>query len=119
MVLSVTAGLRTEELRALRWSEVDLDACAVAVFRAVRASGDTKTQKSRRVLPLPNLAVEALREHREVHAADRLTAGTAWQDNALVFASVVGAPLDRYHVRREFRKVTVAAGLSAERDASY
>ena len=41
VVLSVTTGLRTEELRALRWNEVDLDAGTVAVYRAVRASADT------------------------------------------------------------------------------
>ena len=53
VVLSVMTGLRTEELRALRWSEVDLDAGAVAVYRAARVTGDTKTRKSRRVLRLP------------------------------------------------------------------
>ena len=63
MVLSVTTGLRTEELRALRWTEVDLGAGAVAVYRAVRATADTKTPKSRRVLSLPRLAVRALGEH--------------------------------------------------------
>jgi len=36
VVLSVTTGLRTEELRALRWNEVDLDAGTVAVYGAVR-----------------------------------------------------------------------------------
>ena len=55
VVLSVTTGLRTEELRALRWNEVDLDAGTVAVYRAVRATADTKTPKSRRVLSLPRL----------------------------------------------------------------
>ncbi len=63
IVLSVTTGLRTEELRALGWNEVDLDAGTVAVYRAVRATADTKTPKSRRVLPRPRLAVQALREH--------------------------------------------------------
>jgi integrase len=53
VVLSVTTGLRTEELRALRWSEIDLDAGTVAVYRAVGATADTKTPKSRRVLSLP------------------------------------------------------------------
>ena len=48
VVLSVMTGLRTEELRALRWNEVDLDAGAVAVYRAVRATADTKTPKSAR-----------------------------------------------------------------------
>jgi integrase len=111
VVLSVTTGLRTEEVRALRWSEVDLGTGTVAVYRAARASGDTKTQKSRRVLLLPQLAVEALREHRKRQTADRLTAGALWQDHGLVFASAVGTQLDRYNVRREFRKITRAAGL--------
>ena len=34
VVLSVTTGLRTEELRVLRWTEIDLDAATVAVYRA-------------------------------------------------------------------------------------
>jgi integrase len=93
VVLSVTTGLRTEELRALRWDEVDLDVGTVAVYRAVRAveraSGDTKTQQSRRVLLLPHLTVEALREHRKRQAADRLAAGAPWRDHGLVFASAV------------------------------
>ena len=111
VVLSVTTGLRTEEVRALTWNEVDLDSGTVAVYRAVRASGDTKTQESRRVLLLPQLAVEALREHRKRQAADRLAAGALWKDHGLVFASAMGTQLDRYNVRREFRKITQAAGL--------
>ncbi len=113
VVLSVTTGLRTEEVRALRWSEVDLDASTIAVYRAVRASGDTKTPKSRRVLLLPQLAVEALQQHRKNQAADRLRAGELWQDHGLVFASAVGTQLDRYNVRRHFRKITDAAGLGS------
>jgi integrase len=111
VVLSVTTGLRTEEVRALRWSEVGLGAGTVAVYRAARASGDTKTHKSRRVLLLPQLAVEALRDHRKRQAVDRLTAGALWQDHGLVFASAVGTQLDRYSVRHGFRKITEAAGL--------
>jgi integrase len=75
VVLSVTTGLRTEELRALKWNEVDLDADTIAVYRAVRASADTKTPKSRRVLSLPRLAVQALGEHLDRQAEDRLLAG--------------------------------------------
>src|SRR5205814_5900298 len=87
MVLSVTTGLRTEELRALRWNEVDLDAGTVAVYRAVRATADTKTPKSRRVLSLPRLAVRALQEHLDRQAEEQLLAGALWQDHDLVFAS--------------------------------
>ena len=114
VVLSVTTGLRTEELRALRWSEVDLDTGTVAVYRAARASGDTKTQKSRRVLLLPQLAVGALGEHRKRQAADRLKAGAFWQDHDLVFASAIGTQLDRHNVLREFRKISESAGLGSD-----
>ena len=114
VVLSVTTGLRTEELRALMWNEVDLDGGTVAVYRAVRATADTKTPKSRRVLSLPRVAVQALREHRARQAEDRLLAGALWQDHDLVFASAIGMPLDHHNVRREFRKITQAAGLGTD-----
>jgi len=80
----------------------------------VRATADTKTPKSRRVLLLPRLAVRALGEHRARQAEDRLLARELWQDHGLVFASAVGTPLDRHNVRRKFRKITQASGLGTE-----
>jgi integrase len=53
-------GIRTEEARALRWSEVDLEAGTVAVYRSVRRTGETKTEKSRRVFPVTRTAAIAL-----------------------------------------------------------
>jgi integrase len=114
VVVSLLAGIRTEEARALTWAEVDLDAGTVAVCRSVRAKGDTKTRKSRRVLKLPERAVESLKEHRTRQAAERLRAGTAWQDYGLVFCREDGTPLDRWQVRREFAAITKAAGLGEE-----
>ncbi len=120
VVLSLTVGVRTEEARELRWDHVDLDGDpgavrpvppSVAVWRSVRQGGDTKTAKSRRTLALPQTAVQALREHRKRQAEDRLAAGALWQDHGLVFASAIGTLLDAANVRREFRKITEAAGL--------
>ena len=114
VVLSLLTGVRTEEARALTWAEVDLDAGTVAVYRSVRAKGDTKTRRSRRVLKLPKQATEALREHRKRQAVERLRAGDAWQDNDLVFCREDGTALDRWQVRREFAAITKAAGLGEE-----
>jgi len=120
VVLSLTVGIRTEEARELRWDHVDLDGGpgairpvppSVAVWHSVRQGGDTKTAKSRRTLALPQTAIEALREHRKRQAEDRLAAGALWQDHGLVFASSIGTPLDGANVRREFRKITQAAGV--------
>jgi integrase len=122
IVLSLTVGIRTEEARELRWDHVDLDGDpgavrpvppSVAVWRSVRQGGDTKTGKSRRTLALPQAAIQALREHRIRQAEDRLAAGALWQDHGLVFTSAIGTPLDASNVRREFRKITQAAGLGA------
>src|SRR5579859_1380203 len=127
IVVSLLAGLRTEELRALRWGHVvawaggkwrpvadvgfDHELLAVFVWRSDRAGGDTKTPKSRRTLALPMRCVLALREQRARQAEERLAAGALWNDHGLVFASAVGTPLDAHNVRREFRKITLAAGL--------
>jgi integrase len=118
IVLSLLTGARPEELRALTWDHVDLvgkpnaDPAVppyVAVWRSVRAGGDTKTRKSRRTLALPRRCVEALRLHRVAQNSDRQEAGTRWQDHGLVFASKVGTPLDPSHVRRDFRRAIKTA----------
>jgi integrase len=120
VVLSLTVGIRTEEARELHWDHVDLDGNpraarpvppSVAVWHSVRQGGDTKTATSRRTLALPQGAVQALKEHRKRQAEDRLAAGPLWEDHGLVFASAIGTPLDAANVRREFRKITEAAGL--------
>jgi integrase len=122
VVLSLLIGARTEELRALTWSHVDLvgkPATAgipamppsIMVWRSVRTGGDTKTKRSRRTLALPQRCVDALQEHRVRQDALKRQAGTRWQDNDLVFPSRVGTRWDASHVRREFRRVVEAAGL--------
>ncbi|MGO9779911.1 MAG: site-specific integrase [Streptosporangiaceae bacterium] len=115
VILSLLAGVRTEEARALTWDEVDLKAGTVAVYRSVRVKGDTKTRKSRSVLKLPTKAVHALCQHHTRQAAERLAAGEMWQEHDLVFCREDGTPLDRWHVRKEFQKITRAARLGEAR----
>jgi integrase len=120
IVLSLLCGIRTEEARALRWAHVDLDGDPaarppvpphVAVWRSVRAQGETKTERSRRTLALPRMAVEALRDWADSQAGERLAAGEGWQDTGLVFTTHYGAPLDAGNVRKMFKRVCTAAGI--------
>src|SRR5262249_54647720 len=129
ITLSLLAGLRANGGRGLRrgargasagdqWQPVteigfDHDRFAVFVSRSERAGGDTKTPKSRRTLALAHRCIAALREQKIRQAADRLAAGRLWQDHNLVFASTIGTPLDDHNVRRQFRKITEAAGLGS------
>ena len=120
IVLSLLCGVRTEEARALRWQHVDLDGDSaasppvpphVAVWRSVRAHGETKTERSRRTLGLPQMAVQALRGLLDSQADERLLAGERWQDTGLVFTTHLGTALDAGNVRKMFKRVCTAAGV--------
>jgi integrase len=112
VLLSLCTGVRTEEARALRWEHVDFGdpesvpprPASVAVWRSVRARGDTKTRTSRRTLALPQLAVTALRALHD---------DAAPQPGDLVFCTASARPLDAAHVRRSFRAVCTAAGIGS------
>jgi integrase len=120
IVLSLLAGIRTEEARALRWQHVNLNgdpAAAppvpphVAVWRSVRAHGETKTERSRRTLALPAAAVQALQAWANCQDTERLDAGEEWQDTGLVFTTCHGAALDAGNVRKMFKRVCTEAGI--------
>lgn len=117
IVVSLLTGARTEEMRALRWYDVDVTGQPeadppippnVALLRSVRAGGDTKTRKSRRALTLSQRAADAL----QVLWETRTCAHAVMCDcPCLVFVTRTGRPLEAGNVRREFRKVVDAAGL--------
>ena len=129
VVVSLLTGARTEEMRALRWNHIvayDEDSgrlrpiteigwghgrFAIYVWRSVRASGDTKTRKSRRTLALSKRCVRVLQAHqgRQGRPARAMEGAPGGE---LVFVTATGRQLDKDTVRRAFRKVTAAAGLN-------
>lgn len=118
IVLALLTGARTEELRALTWDHVDLDGEPtadppipphIAVWRSVRAGGDTKTRKSRRTLALAARCLDALRQHWEEQGWRRYAAGDRWEEHGLVFPSTVGKEQDASAVRRAFRTAVAEA----------
>jgi integrase len=119
IALCRATGIRTEEARALRWEHINFGDSAAdprvpasaAVWRSVRANGDTKTEKSRRTLGLPQMAADALRTLKQQQAADRHAAGIQYTGQDLVFATRTGSPLDAANVRREFRAACMAANI--------
>ena len=120
VITSLLTGIRPEEARKLGWDAVDLDGRSnvgppvppsISVLRADRVGGDTKTKKSRRALALPALVVDQLRQHRARQNAQRLAAGTAWQEQGLVFTRDDGTLLDPMRVLRGLRVITRKAGI--------
>lgn len=108
VTLAATTGMRQGELLGLTWLDVDLEGPTVTVRHSrartwTRAGGELveawalaepKTARSRRSIDLPATAVAALTRQRDVQAAQRDRAGSAWQDvDGLVFTDEIGRPL--------------------------
>jgi integrase len=115
--LMLATGLRRGEALGLHWSDVDLDGRLLRVRWTLTRTfaglqlGEPKTDKSRRTVPLPRSAVEALRAQRSRQAAERLAAPREWRDTGLVFTSEIGTPLEPRNVLRRFDLLARRAGL--------
>src|SRR5262249_27830641 len=70
-----------------------------------------KTAKSRRVVTLAPLAVEALRVHRALQVRDRHFAGSRWQSSELVFTTSIGTPIEPRNATRSFKRLIQRSGL--------
>ena len=92
-------------------------ACATCnegeAFQKVRGwrLDDPKTPRARRVVVLPELAVDALRALRVRQAKERLELGSEYVDRDFVFTSSFGSPLDPSNTHRMFKKVLETAEL--------
>ncbi|MDA1010641.1 MAG: tyrosine-type recombinase/integrase [Chloroflexi bacterium] len=118
-VLAVTTGLRSGELRGLRWQDVNLVAGTLQVRQQVQRTAkgwafvEPKTGAGRRGVTLPTVAVGALRGHRARQNEERLARGPVWEDLDLVFPNELGRPVERQNLqRRSFDPLLERAGLS-------
>jgi integrase len=110
-VLAVATGLRQGELLGLRWEDVDFGGAMLRVRFALHeldghlSLDEPKTAKSKRPVDLPEVAVTALREHRE----RMLSEG---HPHGLVFCDTDGGPVRRPNlIRRSFLPLLKTAGL--------
>jgi integrase len=119
-VTALSLGLRRGELLGLHWSDIDLDTATLRVnYGLQRFDGklhlvEPKTEKSRRVLPLPSLLIAALRTHRVRQLEERLALGADWQETGFVFTSTIGTPLEPRNINRTFDALIEKANKSFE-----
>jgi integrase len=100
-MVALFTGMRLGEVLALRWNRVDLDRKIIEVREALeetKALGirfkAPKSKAGRRDITLPDVLVEALREHRKAALELRMQLGAGrLPDDALLFATIDGQPL--------------------------
>jgi integrase len=92
-VVMFAAGLRRQELLALKWESVDLKAGTIDVCAAVeQVNGEVaikppKSKRSTRVVPIGADTIAALKAHRAAQLAYRAKFANKWHDEGLVFPS--------------------------------
>jgi len=106
-------GLRQGELLGLQWEDVNLEAGTLQIRRTLSDGEFTppKTAKSRRSVNLTPTAIEALKRHSKRQAEEMTKVDTQYQDQGLIFASLVGTPLSRRNLTRSFKALLQRAGL--------
>jgi integrase len=118
-VVAVTSGLRLGELLALRWSDFDAEAATLHIRRSLGrtkenglALTEPKTQKGRRAVVLPGLAVDALRPRRGRQHEEMMKVRDVWDNGDLLFPNEIGKPIERQNlIRRSFKKLLAKAEL--------
>ncbi len=128
VLLGVLTGLRVGEILGLRWQDVDLVNGLLKVEQAVyRGSlGSPKTKGSRRVIPLPETARDALSAFKGAgqELVFRTREGTPYQDNNLLHRELkpagrkIGAPWLSWHTLRRTHATLLQAAGGSLKDAS-
>lgn len=115
--VALSLGLRQGEALGLRWSDIDMEARVLHVRQALqRVDGalrvvPLKTDRSRRSLPLPEVLVGALHDHRDRQREARRAAGDRWRETEFVFTSTIGTPAEPRNVTRSFKALLIRAGI--------
>jgi integrase len=121
-ILAITTGMRRGEIAGLKWHDIDIEYATLHVQRALTRvpttmgggyqEAEPKTEKSRRTVALPDIAVDALRQHHERQVEIKQKAGEFWQEHDYVFCTPMGTHIHPGHdILEEFKKLFKGAGL--------
>lgn len=122
VLLAVTTGMRRGEILALTWADIDFKAGNLVVTKSLEQTraGLTikapKTAKGRRTIPLPGLAINALRRQKVQQAKQRLVLGSPDDGTPhAVCPALNGGYLQPDALSRQFRAFIKASGLQCIR----
>ena len=110
--LALTTGMRPSEYLALTWTDIDLERGTVCVSKTLEwqkggwCFGDTKRERSRRMIKLQNWVISLLRKLEEGSKPNERKLGR------LVFKSNLGGPIhESRFVGRHFKPLLRSAAL--------
>lgn len=113
--LGCGTGMRKGEVLGLPLSALDLDKGYLMVIQTLQLVNgklellEPKTQKSRRMIVLPEFVKEALRTHFVRRST--ISQSPSWRESGLVFTTDIGTPISPRNLVRHFKSKLQQAGL--------
>jgi integrase len=116
--LAIRTGMRQGEILGLKWSDLDWNRGIIRVNRqAQRVKGrgmvffPPKTKSGRRSIQLGGQMMQLLREHRSRLQVEKALAGDRWQENDLIFPTMIGTIQSQSEILKRFKRLLQKAGL--------
>lgn len=133
--LALTTGLRSAELRGLRWEDLDFEGGWLSITHNaleddsghITISPTTKTSKSARRIRIDAGILKVLKSHQHRQALEReyiehpredlerrrerMGIERSYKNTGLVFTTEVGTPISDSNLRRDFNKLCEEAGV--------
>jgi len=110
-------GLRSGELRALHWEDIDLDDGILYVRHGLYEKNGQyertapKTSSSVRALKLPQDVIDILTDYKQWQGEQKAALGTAWEDNGIVFCNTKGKYLDGQAFNKKLKQLIAGTNL--------
>ena len=119
--VALAMGLRRGEILGLQWDDVDFKSRTLSVRHALqRVEGQLqlvppKSTRSIRTIPIPDIAMHALKRHQTRQEEEARAAGHKWTGSGFVFTTSIGTPLDGDNVTKRFKRLLREAGIRDQR----
>jgi integrase len=113
----IYTGMRSGELLALRWCDIDFATGIIFIRHTLqRINGEyrlspPKTKSSARALKVSDNILEMLREHKAWQEERRRTLGAGWVDRGAVFTGETGEFYNRTYLNSSFKRLLKKHGL--------
>ncbi|MBI3651005.1 MAG: site-specific integrase [Acidobacteria bacterium] len=114
---AIYLGLRRGELLGLRWQDIDFESKILRVSGSLQELDgkltltETKTETSRRSLPIPDMVLAKLKAHRSKQLEKKLKRGSLWQETGLAFVTGYGTPISPRNLVRDFHAALEAVEI--------
>ena len=115
--VALCLGPRQGEVLGLQWPDINLDDGMLRIHGALKriegklVKGKVKREGSKRTIALPAVTIAALRRHQAQQQNEREWAGTKWKETGYVFTTLIGTPIERRNLLRDWYRIMKVSSL--------